>query len=111
MLYCLSNVPILGGGLPIGSLLLIEEDKFVTYSKALARYFLAEGIVHKHELFVVNLDDEPQEFVSSSLIIDFLKSMLDVFYADKNNSTTMRYRHFETSQCQVTNFNWSIGYV
>lgn len=67
ILYCnvyLKN-PFPGGGLPIGSVLLIEEDKFVTYSKALARYFLAEGTVHKHELFVVNLDDDPQEFVST----------------------------------------------
>lgn len=63
-MWCrLPNLPVSGGGLPIGSVLLIEEDKFVTYSKALARYFLAEGTVHKHELFVVNLDDEPQEFV------------------------------------------------
>lgn len=54
---------VLGGGLPIGALWLIEEDRYAIYSRALQRYFLGEGAVHKHEMFVANLDDEPSEFV------------------------------------------------
>ena len=52
-----------GGGIPIGSILLIEEDKFVRYSEFLAKYFLAEGVVHKHSLFLAQLDGDPKEMV------------------------------------------------
>uniref|UniRef100_T1PN54 Elongator complex protein 4 n=1 Tax=Musca domestica TaxID=7370 RepID=T1PN54_MUSDO len=54
---------ILGGGLPIGSICLIEEDKFVTYSKVLAKYFMAEGIVSKQTVFLGSLDDSPNHFI------------------------------------------------
>lgn len=56
---------ISGGGLPIGSILLIEEDKFARYSKYLSRMFLAEGGVHKHVLFLANLNNDPNEMVCS----------------------------------------------
>lgn len=54
---------ILGGGLPIGSICLIEEDKFVTYSKVLAKYFMAEGILSKQSVFLGSLDDTPKELI------------------------------------------------
>lgn len=53
-----------GGGLPIGSILLIEEDKFVRYSDYLTKYFLAEGVVHKHAIFVGSLDVDPNDVVN-----------------------------------------------
>lgn len=52
-----------GGGLPLGSILLIEEDKYGTYCKSLVKYFLAEGVVHKNALFLASLDDDCHEFV------------------------------------------------
>ncbi|XP_037949619.1 putative elongator complex protein 4 [Teleopsis dalmanni] len=55
---------ILGGGLPIGSICLIEEDKYVTHSKVLAKYFLAEGVASFHCLFLGSLDDDPVELLS-----------------------------------------------
>ncbi|XP_013101623.1 elongator complex protein 4 [Stomoxys calcitrans] len=54
---------ILGGGLPIGSICLIEEDKFVTYSKVLAKYFMAEGILSKQTVFLGSLDDSPKDVI------------------------------------------------
>ncbi|XP_037033344.1 elongator complex protein 4 [Bradysia coprophila] len=54
---------LLGGGLAIGSLLLIEEDKFATYSNSLSKFFLTDGIVNNQSIFVVNLDDDPEEFI------------------------------------------------
>lgn len=53
-----------GGGLAVGSLLLIEEDKFATYSNSLNKFFITEGVVNSHSVFVVNLDDDPEDFVS-----------------------------------------------
>lgn len=58
----------IGGGLPIGSLLLIEEDKFATYSNSLSKFFIAEGLVNNHSVFAVNLDDDPEDFVSFRIV-------------------------------------------
>ena len=44
---------LLGGGLPLGSLLLLQEDSGGSYGKLLVRYFLSEGLVHNHALVAV----------------------------------------------------------
>lgn len=61
-----------GGGLPIGSIVLIEEDEFGRYSKYLTKLFLAEGTVHKHAIFVANFDNDPQETVCCWFTITFV---------------------------------------
>ncbi|MCI4383807.1 hypothetical protein PGIGA_G00030890 [Pangasianodon gigas] len=53
----------LGGGLAVGSLLLIEEDESDSYSRALLQYFLAEGVMSGHELFVASAQDHPDDIV------------------------------------------------
>ncbi|XP_046712971.1 elongator complex protein 4 isoform X2 [Silurus meridionalis] len=53
----------LGGGLAVGSLLLIGEDEFDSYSRALLQYFLAEGIMSGHELFIASAQDHPEEII------------------------------------------------
>lgn len=40
-----------------------EEDKFVTYSKVLAKYFLAEGVVSGQPIFLGSLNDDPAEML------------------------------------------------
>lgn len=57
-----------GGGVAVGSLFLIEEDKFATHSNSLTKFFITEGVVNNHSVFVVNLDDEPEDFVSMKTI-------------------------------------------
>ena len=46
---------IVGGGLPVGSLLLIEEDLAGSYAKLVLKYFLAEGVYHRHSLHLTSL--------------------------------------------------------
>jgi len=55
---------ILGGGVAIGSILLIEEDNPTNYSQHLLRYFLAEGFALNHEIMLLSPDD-PQSFVQN----------------------------------------------
>ncbi|KAK0159586.1 hypothetical protein PV327_010682 [Microctonus hyperodae] len=55
---------IIGGGLPIGSILVIEEDTYGNYAKIMLNYFLAEGIVSSHELFVASQDTQPSQLIS-----------------------------------------------
>lgn len=40
------------GGLTIGSVLLVEEDAYNSYASYLVKYFLAEGVMCGHALFV-----------------------------------------------------------
>ncbi|OXB60957.1 hypothetical protein ASZ78_011011, partial [Callipepla squamata] len=47
------------GGLAVGTLLLIEEDKYGVYSNLLFKYFLAEGVVCGHDLFIASSQDPP----------------------------------------------------
>ncbi|XP_011298792.1 elongator complex protein 4 [Fopius arisanus] len=55
---------IIGGGLPIGSILLIEEDTYGNYGKIVLKYFLAEGAVVSHSLFVASQDTKPEQLIS-----------------------------------------------
>ncbi|XP_020651272.3 elongator complex protein 4 isoform X2 [Pogona vitticeps] len=54
---------VLGGGLAIGTLLLIEEDVYGVYSNLLFKHFLAEGIVCGHNLFVASDKGEPADIL------------------------------------------------
>ncbi|XP_050811097.1 elongator complex protein 4 isoform X1 [Gopherus flavomarginatus] len=54
---------VLGGGLAVGTLLLIEEDKYSIYSNLLFKYFLAEGIVCGHNLFVASAKEDPADIL------------------------------------------------
>ncbi|XP_018618653.1 elongator complex protein 4 isoform X1 [Scleropages formosus] len=54
---------VIGGGLAVGTLLLIEEDKYDSYSRMLLKYFLAEGVVCGHSLFLGSARDPPEEIL------------------------------------------------
>jgi len=56
---------LLGGGLPIGTVLLLQEDVSGNYAKLLLKYFLAEGVVHGHHLHVASLNNDPLSIVNS----------------------------------------------
>ncbi|XP_022525194.2 elongator complex protein 4 [Astyanax mexicanus] len=53
----------LGGGLVVGSLLLIEEDQNDSYSRLLLQYFLAEGVVSGHQLYLTSARDDPDDMI------------------------------------------------
>ncbi|XP_067388172.1 elongator complex protein 4 isoform X1 [Emydura macquarii macquarii] len=71
---------VLGGGLAVGTLLLIEEDKYGIYSNLLLKYFLAEGIVCGHKLFVASAKEDPADILKelpAPLFDDVHKNQLD----------------------------------
>ncbi|XP_020285862.1 elongator complex protein 4 [Pseudomyrmex gracilis] len=55
---------IIGGGLPIGSLFIIEEDKYGFYATIMLKYFMAEGIVISQPLLVASQDVKPRQLIS-----------------------------------------------
>lgn len=42
---------------------LSEEDRYDSYSRMILKYFLAEGVVCKHELFVAAAQDNPDDIL------------------------------------------------
>uniref|UniRef100_A0A7N9ARV8 Elongator complex protein 4 n=1 Tax=Mastacembelus armatus TaxID=205130 RepID=A0A7N9ARV8_9TELE len=54
---------LLGGGLAVGTVLLIEEDQYDSYSHMIVKYFLAEGVVCQHELFMAAAQDDPDDIL------------------------------------------------
>ncbi|KAJ2817825.1 Elongator subunit elp4, partial [Coemansia furcata] len=47
---------VLGGGLPVGGVLLIEQDRQTGYSNTLLSYFASQAIAAGHKLCIVNAD-------------------------------------------------------
>lgn len=56
---------LLGGGLPVGSLLLLEQDRHDVYSKLFLKYYLAEGVMSGHHLTLASLDESPRSIMGS----------------------------------------------
>ncbi|KAF9979116.1 Elongator subunit elp4 [Actinomortierella ambigua] len=56
---------ILGGGLPLGTILLIQEDRQTSYGQLLLKYFLRQGIVAGDKCAVVSGDEPPEAIVRS----------------------------------------------
>lgn len=50
---------LLGGGVPLGSLVSLESDRFTNHADALSRLFLAEGVFCEHKCVLV-ASDGPQ---------------------------------------------------
>ncbi|GBN08185.1 Elongator complex protein 4 [Araneus ventricosus] len=57
---------ISGGGLAVGTVCLIEEDHYNTYSNVLVKYFLAEGVANNHNLFISS-GEKPSETILKEL--------------------------------------------
>ncbi|CAL8243462.1 unnamed protein product [Lota lota] len=54
---------LIGGGLAVGTVLLIEEDRYNSYSHMVLKYFMAEGVLCGHELFLASAQDHPDDIL------------------------------------------------
>ena len=55
---------LLGGGLPVGSVCLVGQDSLNQHSDVVTRCFLAEGVLHKHALYVADLGESEASLFS-----------------------------------------------
>nr|XP_060622250.1 elongator complex protein 4 isoform X2 [Anolis sagrei ordinatus] len=53
----------LGGGMAVGTLLLIEEDVYGVYANLFFKHFLAEGVICGHNLFVASDKEDPADIL------------------------------------------------
>ncbi|XP_033123240.1 elongator complex protein 4-like [Anneissia japonica] len=55
---------ILGGGLAVGSVLLVEEDVYSSFARLMLKYFVAEGVVCGHYSFLSSMDCNVQSLLA-----------------------------------------------
>jgi len=62
-----SGVPsldnMIGGGIAVGTVFMVEEDTYGSYARQLSKYFLAEGVVSGHALFLASAEPEPNSIL------------------------------------------------
>ncbi|CAH3147182.1 unnamed protein product [Porites lobata] len=51
------------GGIAIGTIFMVEEDTYSSYAWQLSKYFLAEGVVCSHALFLASAEPEPSNIL------------------------------------------------
>lgn len=100
---------ILGGGLPLSSSLLIEQDSPTSYAELLLKFWIAQGLESKQDVIVVTSGTEraPKELVKTlpgvdgggSASIDE-KSELEV--KEKNEKLKIAFRYKGMKQHAVT---------
>ncbi|KAI8050134.1 Elongator complex protein 4 [Gilbertella persicaria] len=56
---------ILGGGQPVGTIMLIKEDRATTYAQLLLKYFMAQGISSGHHCAIASRDEDPEEMLKT----------------------------------------------
>lgn len=61
-----ARAELLGGGLPLGGVLLVEEDERTEYALVLLRYFVAQTIAARHRLVIASAHEPPAELVRSA---------------------------------------------
>ncbi|CEP19666.1 hypothetical protein [Parasitella parasitica] len=56
---------ILGGGQPVGTIMLIKEDRATTYAQLLLKYYIAQGISSGHHCAIASRDEDPEEMLKT----------------------------------------------
>ncbi|KAI1904601.1 hypothetical protein AGOR_G00007300 [Albula goreensis] len=102
---------VIGGGLAVGTLLLIEEDEYDSYSRMLLKYFLAEGVVCGHNLFIASAKDHPDEILKElpAPILDDIASprggeegQAKLYDSDSQDSMKIAWRYQNLPKVQTT---------
>ncbi|VDK70070.1 unnamed protein product [Onchocerca ochengi] len=64
-LGCAAVDALIGGGMPLSSLYIIDENKSRAYASVLSKYFSAEGICCEHSLFIASASRNPRELLEN----------------------------------------------
>ncbi|CAG9765522.1 unnamed protein product [Ceutorhynchus assimilis] len=107
----LSLDPLLGDGIPVGTVVLIEEDLRGLHSKVLLKHFLAEGLISKHSIFVASQDVNPSKLVKElpAVIENDVESTDNSIVANDKLRIAFRYENVSTKPMDETK-NKAIGH-
>ncbi|XP_071831244.1 elongator complex protein 4-like isoform X2 [Apostichopus japonicus] len=122
LLIVSSGVPsfdfILGGGIPVGSVILIEEDTYGHHAHLLLRYFLAEGIMTDHQLFLASANEDPEKILKNlpypvegdKLLAEDAKTGADVSSVSEPMKIAWRYECLPKVQDSATSHKFGHSY-
>jgi len=54
---------VIGGGVAVGTVMLVEEDVFGSYARLMLKYFTAEAIVSQQAMFLCSQEEIPEQLV------------------------------------------------
>lgn len=104
-----SGVPsldtLLGGGVAVGTVVLVEEDNYGCYAKTLVKCFLAEGVTSGHTIFLATADVDPEDIWKNlpcplGELIEKSPSKDEVQSASGDNSMKIAWRYQNVPQVQ-----------
>ncbi|XP_062599943.1 elongator complex protein 4-like [Saccostrea cucullata] len=101
-----SGVPsldnIIGGGLAVGTVCLIEEDTYGSYARLLLKYFSAEAVMTGHSLLLTSADQDPAQIIKElpAPILDDPgdKAQGNLPEQTENMKIAWRYQHLPANQ-------------
>lgn len=97
---------ILGGGVAVGSAILIEEDSFGQYAKLLLQYFLAESVMTGQSVFLASAGIHPKNILKDlpQPVLDETHATQDTQIQSDQMKIAWRYQHqnkFESNPTSV----------
>lgn len=54
---------IIGGGIPMGKVLMLKQDRYTGYANLILKYWVAQGIAHEQAIMFLSLDTQPEEYM------------------------------------------------
>jgi len=108
-----SGVPdldtLLGGGLAVGTVLVISEDYSGNFSRLMLKYFLAEGVVHQHSLLVTDSSPDAKIITNNLPSFELNKSQENPSQVESESDEKMkiawRYQGQNTTKESSNNIN------
>lgn len=96
---------LLGGGLPVGTIALVEEDYQGIYTKTVLRYFIAEGIINEHCSLIASLDSNPEEDILFEVpaVSSFNEDSKTRKGTDNKMVIAFRYEHLPAGDAKISN--------
>ena len=70
----------IGGGLPVGSVVLIGQDKHNSFSDIISRCFIAEGLIHKHSIYVADPNEDIKHLIQVIVVFFLLFSTVKIIF-------------------------------
>lgn len=91
---------LLGGGIAVGTVLLIEEDTYGNYARLMLKYFCAEAVMTGHSLVLASSDCDPDSMLAElpAPIIDDPAEEPNPADDDDTMKIAWRYRHLPRFQ-------------
>ncbi|GFO03063.1 elongator complex protein 4, partial [Plakobranchus ocellatus] len=84
---------VIGGGLAVGTVFLLEEDVYGSYSRLILKYYLAEAVLTKQSIFLSSVDESTEKLMKE------LPAPIDPNVQSGNNDTS------SDSGCGTSNMN------